>query len=292
MSNTISHTIYDVITKETIFFYKNTFIKQCQERNFDNTAISHLCGNSKKKQLSYKERFISLKNKDKIFTLVDYETKKEYDCISNYTLFIHLGKDYNENEGKYVYELKAKRQSRASICGKIFYLKGNEEKVNFKNTSKVENESILNYRRKTKLKQKIKRSLLNNINKSLEKNFLKKESKTKDLIGADMESFKSYFESLFEPWMNWENHGLWHIDHIVPSSAFDLLEKESLLKCFNYKNLRPCEARENILKKDKLTEKGKEFLLKNPDYLKYIVPEFKNKNKEFFEEIIKLTFSI
>ena len=53
--------------------------------------------------------------------------------------------------------------------------------------------------------------------------------------------------------MNQKNQGRygWHIDHIKPCASFDLSDPKQQLKCFNYKNLQPLWAEENIKKSNK-----------------------------------------
>jgi hypothetical protein len=48
--------------------------------------------------------------------------------------------------------------------------------------------------------------------------------------------------------MNWENRGMfgWHIDHIKPVNTFDLTDEKQLKECWNYKNLRPLWAKDNL----------------------------------------------
>ena len=46
----------------------------------------------------------------------------------------------------------------------------------------------------------------------------------------------------------WDNYGEWHIDHIRPCSSFDLTIQEQQVQCFNYKNLQPLWAIDNISK--------------------------------------------
>lgn len=60
--------------------------------------------------------------------------------------------------------------------------------------------------------------------------------------------------------MTWDNHGRgcngkgleeWHIDHIKPCASFDLSKSKEQLKCFNYKNLQPLWAEDNLSKGSK-----------------------------------------
>jgi len=69
-----------------------------------------------------------------------------------------------------------------------------------------------------------------------------------------------HIESLWEPWMSWDNYGAasvekktWQIDHIVPHSVllYDSMDHSNFLKCWAFENLRPLEAIENIRKGDK-----------------------------------------
>ena len=57
-----------------------------------------------------------------------------------------------------------------------------------------------------------------------------------------------YLEAKFTEGMTWENHGLWHIDHIKPCSSFNLLIEDEHHKCFHYSNLQPLWAKDNLSK--------------------------------------------
>lgn len=76
-------------------------------------------------------------------------------------------------------------------------------------------------------------------------------------FGCTAEELRSYIESQFEPWMNWSNRGnyrtsgprVWQLDHIKQVYTFDLAKKSERLKCFNVKNLRPWDAKDNVITK-------------------------------------------
>jgi hypothetical protein len=76
----------------------------------------------------------------------------------------------------------------------------------------------------------------------------KKASKTTKLLGCSFSFLKKYLESKFKKGMSWSNYGEWHIDHIIPLSKFDLTKKTAQYKAFNYKNLQPLWAIDNMKK--------------------------------------------
>jgi len=75
---------------------------------------------------------------------------------------------------------------------------------------------------------------------------------TESIVGLSLKDLKAYFAKQFTDIMSWDNYGKeWEIDHIKPCIKFNLENKNELLNCFNYKNIRPLSKKENILKKDK-----------------------------------------
>jgi hypothetical protein len=76
-----------------------------------------------------------------------------------------------------------------------------------------------------------------------------------ELLGCSIEQFRAHLETQFSNRMNWKNYGsAWHIDHIIPCSAFDLSDPRQQQQCFHYTNLRPLWARANIRKGNRLTD--------------------------------------
>lgn len=69
------------------------------------------------------------------------------------------------------------------------------------------------------------------------------------LIGCTPYEYKRYIEAQFKPGMTWKNI---HIDHIIPSSSFDLLCEKQVRKCFHYTNCQPLFPIDNIRKKNKI----------------------------------------
>lgn len=67
-------------------------------------------------------------------------------------------------------------------------------------------------------------------------------------LGCTAEELKIYLESKFQGGMSWENRTLWHIDHIIPLSSFNLNDKEEFKKACHYSNLQPLWAEDNLKK--------------------------------------------
>jgi hypothetical protein len=79
---------------------------------------------------------------------------------------------------------------------------------------------------------------------------------------------KQHIESLFEPWMTWDNWGqyskviwddndpttwTWHLDHIIPHCSFKYtsMTDQAFLDCWALSNLRPLSAKQNVLDNDR-----------------------------------------
>jgi hypothetical protein len=72
------------------------------------------------------------------------------------------------------------------------------------------------------------------------------------LIGCSLPELRSHLQNQFLPGMSWDNYGEWHIDHIRPCASFDLTKPEQQRECFNYRNLQPLWAVDNLKKGAKI----------------------------------------
>ena len=77
-----------------------------------------------------------------------------------------------------------------------------------------------------------------------------KKNKTILYIGCSLEELKLHLEKQFKPGMTWENHGEWHIDHIIPLASAKT--EEDLYKLNHYTNLQPLWAIDNLKKSNKI----------------------------------------
>ena len=103
----------------------------------------------------------------------------------------------------------------------------------------------------------------------LKKNNSSKKDSILKFLQYTIEELKMHLESLFEPWMNWNNYGVyrkcswndndlltwtWQLDHIIPQSAlpYTSMEDDNFKKCWALENLRPLSSKENLLKGNKV----------------------------------------
>ncbi len=75
------------------------------------------------------------------------------------------------------------------------------------------------------------------------------------LVGYTKEDLKKHIEGLFLQGMSWDNMCDWHIDHIIPISAFNFktTDDPDFRRCWALKNLRPLWAKDNLQKSDTLS---------------------------------------
>lgn len=87
-----------------------------------------------------------------------------------------------------------------------------------------------------------------------------KSEGTEALTGCTAIELVAWLESQFMDGMSWSNRGDWHIDHIIPCSAFNLLDDSQQRVAFHYTNLRPLWKHENHRKSSKIPVPQKKFL--------------------------------
>ena len=81
-------------------------------------------------------------------------------------------------------------------------------------------------------------------------NQLRKDAKTEVILGCTIEEFISYIETQFKQGMSFDNHGEWHLDHVIPLAIAKT--EEEVIKLNHYTNFQPLWAKENLFKSDKI----------------------------------------
>lgn len=97
-------------------------------------------------------------------------------------------------------------------------------------------------------------SLRTRLNRAIKEGY-KAGSAVRDL-GCSIEELKGYLESKFQSGMTWDNYGMgpnkWHIDHVMPLSAFDLTNRQHVVMACHYLNLQPLWQQDNLSKGSKI----------------------------------------
>ena len=196
-------------------------------------------------------------------------------CISCENEYKILNKDKqkeyfkNRNNSKKE-ELKVKaseyyliNKERIISKSKEYYDNNKESKLEYQKeyqkNNKDKRNSYLIERRQNDPLFKLITNIRNLIYNSFYYNGYSKNSKTEELLGCSFEELKQYLESKFEPWMSWDNRGLYNgelnygcdIDHIIPLSSVN--EEIDIIKLNHYTNLQPlCSKVNRDIKKDNL----------------------------------------
>ena len=195
---------------------------------------------NKDKILEHKKEYREL-NKEKIS-----EKKRQYHKLNKEKIKLSNKKWYDNNvENKQIYNKEYREQNKDKINEWIKEYRKNSEK--YKETKRL----YENNKYKSDSLFKLKRVYSSLIRNSHKRKNIDKNLKSVDILGCSINEFKKHLESKFEPWMNWENYGLyngelnygWDIDHIIPIST--ATTEESLLKLNHFSNLQPLCSRVN-----------------------------------------------
>ena len=256
---------------------QNTYSKKYYQKNKEKISASAkvFYYNTIEKQIERGKKYYE-NNKDKISEI----NKKYYE--NNKVKISEQTKIYQEENIDYVREIKRKSYYKNYNKAKK-YRENNKDKISEinKNYREKNKDKMLEYRKKWGIENRVKmreyfreyykhkiktdplyvlthkiRSIIRNsfINRGL-----RKSSTTSEILGCSFEYFKTYLESNFENWMNWDNKGLyngelnygWDIDHIIPISTAKT--EEDVIRLNHYTNLQPlCSKINRDIKIDKL----------------------------------------
>ncbi len=120
-------------------------------------------------------------------------------------------------------------------------------------------------KRDREIRNDIRTIVSNGISRCLRKNGSGKNGDSSfDFLPYTPEELRINIESKFEPWMNWDNHGMyikekwdpedsstwkWQLDHFHPSSEFmyTSMDDSAFIECWSLSNLRPLSAMQNVI---------------------------------------------
>jgi hypothetical protein len=192
------------------------------------------------------------------------ENKKCKMCLNEYSLdnfYKHnRTKDGLHNECKNCIKEKSRlyhkeNSYKISIKQKV-YRKNNRDYFNAKSKEWKKrtgyDSNYLNNRLKTDDFFRFKNRLRNLIRISVKKGSSVKKSKSFEILGCNYDFFIKHIEKKFTLGMSWSNHGLWHLDHIIPISSAK--NENDVIKLNHYLNFQPLWAKDNLKKYNKINE--------------------------------------
>lgn len=149
---------------------------------------------------------------------------------------------------------RTKEKGIASECKKCRLLIAKTRYLNFTQADKDRiNKNRRRYEKKQKLNNplfSLKKNVSRRLNLALKVKNWSKKSKFYDYLGCNKKQFKLYLELQFQVGMDWNNYGLWHVDHIIPLSSAKT--EQEMYKLCHYTNLQPLWAKDNLSKGAKL----------------------------------------
>jgi hypothetical protein len=186
-----------------------------------------------------KQKVYYIDNKSKIS-----EQNKIYRKLNRDYLLDSKKEYYNKNRNKISYKNKIYRENNIEKISsyRIEYYKNNKEKIKNQTNKKLSSDPIFKFKHsiRTLIRISFKRGKRN----------LKKESKTEQILGCTINEFIIHIESQLKEGMTIENHGDWHLDHIIPLATAKT--EEEVIKLNHYTNFQPLWAAENLSKGSKI----------------------------------------
>ena len=162
---------------------------------------------------------------------------------------------YHINKSKYV-KYREDNKEKMIERSRRYYQNNKDKRKEYRESNKEEYNKRERERRKNDPTYKIRKNLSRRM-----RDFLKgkiKSLSTISIVGITSEGLREHIERQWEPWMSWDNYGLykidtfnygWDIDHIIPTST--ATTEEELYKLNHYTNLKPlCSKVNRDIKKD------------------------------------------
>ena len=159
---------------------------------------------------------------------------------------------YQENKGRCKEYYKINREKRLNYQ-KEYYNENREQRLEYQRQyNDCNKEKIADYVRK-KYKNNEQHRVACNIRSGLNHAIRCDSASVRHAIGISYNTFIEWIAFQFTDDMTMENYGsLWHFDHVLPLSAFNLLNEDEFKKATCWINIRPMLAVKNKEKAAKI----------------------------------------
>jgi hypothetical protein len=159
-----------------------------------------------------------------------------------------------DRKRKAIYRAKPENQKKINIYSSI-YFKSEKGKATKKRKRERDKKDPI---------KRMKACLWSRTSQIFNKQGVKKDTSSRKMFGCNILKLHCHIERKFDFYMTPTNSGKkgWHIDHIIPVSAFDVTNVvEKAVVCW-YKNLQPLWWKPNIQKGDTYKEEDKQAMIK------------------------------
>lgn len=201
-----------------------------------------------------KTRELNRRHRDRHKDRIRQERKKRY-AENRETIIAKVCEYAKRNRSK----INARRRQReaddpeaARLRRRANYLRNRESDKLRRAAKRTELAAYMRAKRNSDPAFLVADRLRRRINSALATQKARKAAGLINISGCSAKQLADHLESQFQPGMSWENRRMWHIDHIVPCSAFNLTDETQQMVAFHYTNLRPVWSSENQSKNNKI----------------------------------------
>jgi hypothetical protein len=221
------------------------------EKTVYNKSFCESCSKKRNKQ-SAKRTYIKNSERETKRRKLEYQQNKEEikDARKRY---------YYENKddiAKKAHEEYLKNKPKYDLYHKEYRNK-NKETITYK-------KKLYEQKTKNNVNKKIRKRISNSVYQAIKRNKSVKKGSILSKLPYTIQELRDHLEKQFEPWMNWDNWKqynpktwddndqstwTWNIDHIEYQKdlLYDSMDHPNFLKCWDLSNLRPYNAKKNII---------------------------------------------
>jgi hypothetical protein len=244
---------YKLVNKEQIAERNKQYREANKEKNkrWREANKEKIAKKAKQYQLANKEKLKNgkkeyrkqyyLVNKEKI----DY-VNKEY-RIANKKKFQDYSKKYKLKNPEKIKDYNLINKEKRKKYHITYHLK-NLDKKKQRYYERIQTDSVFKFKHRTR----------NLIKESFKRTSHRKATRTEQILGCSLDFFKVYISNQFQKGMTLENHGKWHLDHIIPLAT--ATTEADVIRLNHYTNFQPLWAEDNLKKSNKIIEKQLQLL--------------------------------